>query len=324
MDLTKEILSEKYGIGLSIREIARQYDISPGTVRKRFSKYEIPLRDCPNRKPKTLQKQLGKRELYSLYIDKELSTTEIGKMYDASAQSVYAMLKKYEIPIRSVQEVNSRENYDISFFEELTPELAYLLGLFASDGNVHPKHNLISIALNDIEVIEWIKNKCKCSNKIYTRGKSHKIAMSGVRLVEIFREYGITPNKSKTIQFPRLPKELISYFIKGVFEGDGSVSAKKTKVRRNSTYRGEALGEYTINGRASIASASEEFSNSIAVELSEVLGRTINVNYRNNIYVIEISAKSDLIKLGEWMYGDKEMFGMERKRTIFREIGADI
>lgn len=130
-------------------------------------------------------------------------------------------------------------SFNIDFFRILTPEMAYVLGLWASDGNVHG--NRLFLDMTDADVIQWVAEQIKFTGKIDKiekyRGfntKEKTVASIGLRirfrsqeLADIFKSFGITERKSKTIQFPNLPDEMIPHFISGLFDGDGCIYVRE-------------------------------------------------------------------------------------------------
>ncbi len=77
---------------------------------------------------------------------------------------------------------------------------------------------------NTIGCTNPIKEKfIKGSNPLYTVHFQNPIVK------EIFKDYGIVHRKTQILQFPKLPEEYLLYYIRGVFEGDGSISIGTTK-----------------------------------------------------------------------------------------------
>ncbi|MDP3696736.1 MAG: LAGLIDADG family homing endonuclease [Candidatus Taylorbacteria bacterium] len=114
------------------------------------------------------------------------------------------------------------------FFKKWSPEMAYVLGFFAADGNMMRHKNggcYIELTSNDLEILEKIKKVMDFDNKISLRtrnsGISYRIQIGSKVLFEDLTKLGFTPNKSKTIKFPRVPTRFMKDFIRGYFDGDG-------------------------------------------------------------------------------------------------------
>lgn len=117
-----------------------------------------------------------------------------------------------------------------NFLDELTPQSAWFLGIMASDGNISGT-NRFSISQSGDHGFDMIKhiqallhhNGNVCTTKT-NRLDAHSIAITSPKLVSKMAEYGIGPNKSLTLKFPyNIPIELRRDFIRGYFEGDGSI-----------------------------------------------------------------------------------------------------
>ena len=74
----------------------------------------------------------NKEVLYDLYVNKQMSTHEIAKMFDVVQGTIYTFIRKYNIPTRSMGEGQSikRTNHC-----DVTPDLESLLyGELLGDG----------------------------------------------------------------------------------------------------------------------------------------------------------------------------------------------
>ena len=114
------------------------------------------------------------------------------------------------------------------FFKTWSPEMAYVLGFFAADGNMTLNKAggcYIEFTSNDHELIQRVKALTKSSNKISSRirnsKKHYRIQIGSVELFNDLLKLGLTPNKSKTIRLPKIPSEFFSDFARGYFDGDG-------------------------------------------------------------------------------------------------------
>lgn len=131
-------------------------------------------------------------------------------------------------------------NVDMDFFREWSQELAYIIGLFLSDGSISDyykwKMYYVSICSSDEDIINKILKITKCSRKPYNDKRSIKtvknIKFSGKRIWSFFKDLGFDNNKSFSAKVPKqIPKYLYFHFIRGIFDGDGSVSIRKENGR---------------------------------------------------------------------------------------------
>lgn len=132
---------------------------------------------------------------------------------------------------------------DEDFFENWSPEVAYIVGVIAADGGVyinklHNKHDL-EITSVDVDWLDKIRKVMKAEYQLYKRvykGKNgkcllvYRLRIGSKKLVNDLLKIGITPRKSLTLRFPTIPEHYLSHFVRGYFDGDGDMW---TCVRKN-------------------------------------------------------------------------------------------
>jgi len=165
---------------------------------------------------------------------------DIGKIYGTSRTAIYKKLKKYGIMQRSKSEARlvaqkegklPQQFFEINenFFSRWSPEMAYVLGLIITDGCI-TRTGVISLDMNDKELLEKVKKVMGSAHNItpsrQQKGLYH-FHFAREKLVEDLHKFGIFPRKSLTVKFPDVPGDFLTHFIRGVFDGDGSVLFKK-------------------------------------------------------------------------------------------------
>lgn len=185
---------------------------------------------------------LTKDKLIDLYINNKKSLEDIAKIYNVSRVAVYKRLKKYAVKQRSKSEARieaqkqsklPQQFFDINeiFFSSWSSEMAYVLGLVITDGCIS-KTGTVSLCINDKDLLEKVKKVLGSEHKI-TPSKHQKglyyFHFSRERLVNDLEKLGVLPRKSLTVKFPKVPQEYLPDFIRGVFDGDGSVFFDKRR-----------------------------------------------------------------------------------------------
>ena len=115
---------------------------------------------------------------------------------------------------------------DEGFFSNLTKESVYLLGWLYSDGNVTQDLRTFRFHLSgkDVEILEKMKKVLKSSHKITIRGKYVKFAVHSVKMCRDLVRLGCGPRKARKIVFPPgMSSNIVSHFVRGYFDGDGSI-----------------------------------------------------------------------------------------------------
>lgn len=121
-------------------------------------------------------------------------------------------------------------------------ELAYTIGLIATDGCLYKDGRHINLTSKDIGQIRTfkkclgIKNKVGLKNSGFVKNKKYYyLQFSDVVFYKFLKDIGLTPAKSKTLKSLKIPKEYFFDFLRGCFDGDGSLYAYWDK-RWHSSY----------------------------------------------------------------------------------------
>src|SRR5665213_1170989 len=96
---------------------------------------------------------------------------------------------------------------DGSISTEWTPGLAYVVGLFASDGNLSPDGRHLNLTSKDEEILCHVKRILRIRNKIGTKARmaTHKqkyfvLQFGSVSFYRFLEGIGLTTNKSRTLR----------------------------------------------------------------------------------------------------------------------------
>ncbi len=113
---------------------------------------------------------------------------------------------------------------------EWSANFAYAIGLIMTDGCLYNDERHINLTSKDLEQIE---NFQKCLGIVYHIGKKasgiqsekkyYVIQIGNVGFYKYLEGIGITSNKSKTIGSILVPDQYYPDFLRGAFDGDGSV-----------------------------------------------------------------------------------------------------
>ena len=169
------------------------------------------------------------------YVVLKRGVNSIGKEIGISGLTVQRHLKKMGVKIRNHQESMQEcrgHNVNDNFFKVQSHDMAYVLGLIASDGYVSKdtNHFGIDIQESDEELLYKIKRVLNYEGDImhYTSNggcKASRIRVCSKTIKKDLEHYGIKPKKTFTLEPPFFlaPEYCISY-IRGYFDGDGCLS----------------------------------------------------------------------------------------------------
>lgn len=165
------------------------------------------------------------------YQDK--SYKEIGEYLGRKEQAIRSKLHYLGLK-KSIHHCN------YNYFETIdTEDKAYWLGFIYADGNINKAKNTLTINLQgrDYKHLEKL-NKCIDGNFAVKRFDANKsghiykmcqILVYSTKMANDLISHGVIPNKTDKITFPELPRHLIRHFIRGYFDGDGSICERKHK-----------------------------------------------------------------------------------------------
>ena len=234
----------------------------------------------------------------------KVKSSEICAKYHCGTTTLHKVLDKYKIPKRQTHLYKK----DLSKLYDLTnPNTQYWLGFICADGNINynVKSRLYKMSLfsKDQEVIDKFAEYIGKENVSFHTRKQNgilEVYISSKTLCEyLINTLNITPNKSLTLN-PNI--EYSSDFIRGYFDGDGSI--------RNST---EKQKRYECN----ITCASKDFIDKLKSILdSKGIYSIIYQHSDCNAYKIRIDRKEDSKKFYEFLYKDDKTY-LERKRNNF-------
>lgn len=191
-----------------------------------------------------------------------------------------------------------------------TPDVAYGVGLFATDGCLYNNGRHMSFVSKDIELLRIFKKcfglKTQIAYKI--SGSSGQrcphVQFSDVTLYIFFLSIGITPKKSLTISRVDVPKRLFFDFLRGVVDGDGSFYSYYDPRWRSS-----------FMFYLTVASASPKFLIWIRSELHNRLGVRGHITRDKQGTTQQLKyAKAEAFKIIKKMYYSSRVPSLARKR----------
>ncbi len=116
-----------------------------------------------------------------------------------------------------------------SFFETIDSEIkAYFLGFLFADGYVNEKNNVVDITIHnkDVEILnEFIKYLYPEGRPIsIIRKKYVRLVINSKKIVSDLVRHGCIQKKTFKLKYPNIQQKFDSDFIRGYFDGDGSVT----------------------------------------------------------------------------------------------------
>jgi hypothetical protein len=198
-------------------------------------------------------------------------------------------------------------NFNEYFFHEVNEKSAYWLGFLYADGYTRMKNGKsgeVKLKLKDTDRnhIELFLKDLGCDKPIKCgvdkKSKFCSVTVYSNIMVKQLFELGCVNNKTQKIRLPKLDEVFMPHFIRGYFDGDGSIS--KVKNRPNS---------FVVS-----LCSNKEFNN----ELVKFLGYGKPYIYEN-YSVIKINKIMDITNFRDYIY-PKAITFLERKLLKFKQI----
>lgn len=246
------------------------------------------------------------------YLQQNLTTKEIGKLYGCSNNVIIRYLKQNGIQLRSRKDYCKRiYNLNEKIFDSITEESSYLLGYFAADAsmNKNRRHLCIMIQERDGELLENIR-KLLSSNApiktiIYSKKKKAKrglyINFCSQYMCSKLIKLGIIPNKTGKEKIPKIPNQYYAAYLLGLFDGDGCIYVN---IKRK-------LFQF------SIVSANKKFLQKLQRDIGFKSGNIVKTS--SNIYQWRVTKQEDLYKLYHLMYSTK-LPCLTRKKLKYQQF----
>lgn len=172
--------------------------------------------------------------------------TDIAKLCSVSVDTIEYWRKKFNIPKKIMPSKNIKYKCDKNFFLDIdTEEKAYWLGFIMADGYMNKEKTKFGIMLDikDVTHLEKFNQTLNSNYPIITRTIKDKrgftsteccIRINSKYMCETLMKNDIYPNKTGNEIIPNsIPYILKRHFIRGYFDGDGSIS----KISNSRYYR---------------------------------------------------------------------------------------
>lgn len=292
--LTRDFLITEYVNGnKSLSDVAAIASCSRQYVYKKMKEYGIPLRTKRNARDLALES--GKLQF------KNIDDDQIG--------SRTVILQKNKI--------------NETFFKNWTNGMAYVLGVIYTDGSLRPgfirdpqsrdtlRVGRLTVSQKEPELLERILKLMNCNAKLLFRkqrkyektvaGEIYYFHINSDEIYDDLVRLGLSPNKSMTIQFPTMPGPVLRHFIRGCWDGDGSVYLDS--------------GSGTVC--ASFVSGSYDFILGMLRELNAVGFSTRKIHRTRKSFYFRFTGR-ECVSLYHFLYdGVPEDMYLSRKHCVF-------
>lgn len=197
------------------------------------------------------------------YINLKMSLGDMAHKYNCSRSNIHKLLKKFEIKRRdktTAREIafnkgkivfNREDKFgrtskvtlqnttvNKEFFKSWSPAMAYVLGVIYTDGSLYSKvlntktmrrMSRFSVSQKEPELLQKVLALMESNARLYlskqraTGNPIYHFSINGDDMYEDLCSLGLKPNKSLSLDWPQVPTPYVRHFIRGCWDGDGSV-----------------------------------------------------------------------------------------------------
>jgi intein-encoded DNA endonuclease-like protein len=309
----KQEIINLYISGLGSDTIGKIYDIHPNTVLKILKSKGVERRQLG--KIFTDQDKNNVIELYK----NGAPINELSKKFSCRPQKIKQILQSNNICLRTIEESHRKYAINESFFDVIdTEEKAYFLGFLYADGCNHKDSNYISLSLknDDREILIKLAQlifKSNYEDRIMDRNRSSEgkgiesiININSKYMCRQLDKLGCSQAKTFKITYPEwIPDNLHNHFIRGYFDGDGSIYVNTVKGR---------------GSRVKITSTLD-FVTGIKNIIDKKTGikSSIYKYYKVKVYDFHTSGDRQVKKFLDWIYNGSSIF-LKRKYDQYLKL----
>lgn len=209
--------------------------------------------------------------------------------------------------------------YNIDIFKKQTDAFYYLLGVFLTDGNISigKHHNKLQLTSKDKDWLISLANILRCP--VYPTKDGHgNLTINSKEICRILISHGCAPHKSLSLTMPTVPLVYLRDFIRGCWDGDGSIP--KT---------GRAQCYLCSSSRVWLEDIQVQINNngfkSAIYEIKKLPCKLKNgktIIPKNKHYRLMLTGE-EAVRFVRWIYYPQHSLSMPRKSNIAKMFGAN-
>jgi hypothetical protein len=241
-----------------------------------------------------------------------VSMTELVIKYSLHRSTLQKILLRHDVKLHKNK---SKIKCNKNFFSVYSKESCYWAGFILADGNLRVDRNSLQLKLSKIDkdhLYSFLKD-IKCDNLSLVKEYNDYVSLT-IHLDEfkndLINNFGITPNKTLTADISnKIPTDMLIHFIRGYFDGDGSIT-KTTTITLSFVGTVKLLLKLT-----------QYFKNKLNIELKSK-NETPPIQKSNNdlIGAVSYSGKNAIKIMDSFYYDLSENNYLKRKLHKYKQL----
>lgn len=241
-------------------------------------------------------------------------TKSLSLKYKVSSPCILSIVRRHNGKVRKNSDENRKYAIKENFFNQIDcAEKAYILGLFYADG-CNSKTKRISISLTGQEESEGILMKKIVSllyygedNPLTFKDGKWMLTIVNKGIAEQLALLGMVQRKSLILKFPKndiVNEKFVRHFIRGYFDGDGSIMLQRNKTKTIISFVGTFEFLTALNG---------------ILKQNDILGNIYRASSPSGkLFDLRIYDKKSIDNFYNFVY-DMSTIWLSRKRDKFSE-----
>jgi biotin operon repressor len=312
IDIPEDLLQRLYyEEGLSQAKIAKRIGCDERVIRDRMREFGMEPKSPADYKWLNIPESL----LRKLYCQDGLSLAQIAEQLGCSQTVILRRLQAYGVDRRPR---GGTPQYTVpkEVLSTWSPDLAYVVGLVTTDGNLKSDRPDVSFASTDIEIVEAYRHILRVDVSIYVTqsGKGHKplhrVCVNDPSYRAFLENVGLMPVKAKKLGALSIPDGVFRDFLRGCIDGDGCI---RVSVYKQTVYKDGDKRLLTVRLYAS----SLPFLKWVRNTVERLTGLRCNVNANRRHCSSLASSGLKAVSLLRWIYYKSDLPCLTRKRDVF-------
>jgi hypothetical protein len=248
---------------------------------------------------------------------------EVADAIGTSFTAVFNCLKRHGVKSRRSADYRPQNSFDEHFFDCITTEeQAYFLGYLYADGCVLSDRSYsirINLQARDRAILERFRALLRSTYPLYyfKTLNQYCLQVPSRHMSEKLIALGCVRRKTLVLEYPDwLSPELERHFIRGYFDGDGTVGIYKTIAPKKGRAYSSPKAGLSITG-------TKAFCEGVADALHRALGIKLSLYQTEKgggcVYVAGVGGPRLVGRVSEYLY-DRATIYLERKHVKYLEI----
>jgi hypothetical protein len=263
--------------------------------------------------PNNMRVAIAEDVLRELYVEQGLTLEKAAARCGVSPITVRRRLRDLGIPARRR---GPYRNHAVGRFRtSWSRDLAYVVGLIATDGNLSNDGRHLSVSSQDIDLLETLRHCLRLDASI-TRcsgSRCYRIQWGDRTFYDWLLSVGLMPAKSLTLGPLDVPDDYFADFVRGCIDGDGSIVTylDRFNTPKNPKYVYDRLF-------VSVVSGSPRFLQWMQLSVLRLRGLSGHLTVRRSPKYHDLwclrYAKRESVALLKWIYYAHDVPALRRKR----------